>query len=86
MVRTQIQITEQQARFLRQQAHADHVSLAEVIRRYIDRGLADEHARRDDLAAKYARAERFIGRYRPLHGETDLAENHDKYLNEGSRW
>ncbi|TAN24441.1 MAG: ribbon-helix-helix protein, CopG family [Acidobacteria bacterium] len=86
MVRTQIQITEQQARFLRQKAHDDRVSLSEIIRRAIDQAAATEQAKRDDLAAKYVRAQRFIGSATPLHGETDIAENHDRYLNEGSRW
>lgn len=85
MVRTQIQLTEEQARTLRKQAHEDHVSVAEIIRRYIDRGLAAEQARRDDLAAKYARARRIIGSVKTHHGETDLSVNHDRYLEEDFR-
>lgn len=85
MVRTQIQITEQQARFLRQKAHDDHVSLSEIIRRAIDQAATAEQARRDDLAAKYARASRIVGTAKALHGETDISVNHDRYLEEDFR-
>ena len=56
MVRTQIQLTEQQARRLRAQAHERGLSLAEVIRRYVEKGLADEapdRAGKRDLSAKH---------------------------------
>lgn len=85
MVRTQIQITEQQARFLRQQAHDDRVSISEIIRRAIDQTAAAERARRDDLAAKYARASRVVGSAKALRGETDISVNHDRYLEEDFR-
>ena len=60
MVRTQIQLTEQQARSLslRVQAHERWPSLAEVIRRYVAKGLADEAPDRTgkrDLSAKHDR-------------------------------
>ncbi|MBI4476877.1 MAG: ribbon-helix-helix protein, CopG family, partial [Acidobacteria bacterium] len=42
MVRTQIQLTEQQARRLRAQARERGVSLAEMIRRCVEKGLAEE--------------------------------------------
>lgn len=85
MVRTQIQLTEQQARFLRQQAHDDHVSMAELIRRYIEHGIAAAQARHDDLAASYARASRIVGSVKTLRGETDISVNHDRYLEEDFR-
>jgi len=40
MVRTQIQLTDRQARQLRAQARERGLSLAEVIRRYVEKGLA----------------------------------------------
>ena len=55
MVRTQIQLTEQQARRLRTQARERGLSLAEVIRRYVNKGLAEETP---DRTALYDRAAR----------------------------
>ncbi len=77
MVRTQIQLREHQARRLRSLARQMGVSMAEIIRRYVDRGLEGERPGRADL---YARAERLIGRFPDLEGATDLATEHDRYL------
>ena len=53
MIRTQIQLTDQQARRLRAEARDRGLSLAEVIRRYIDKGLSEQ---KPDRAALYDRA------------------------------
>ncbi|MCG6928598.1 MAG: ribbon-helix-helix protein, CopG family [Acidobacteria bacterium] len=79
MIRTQIQLTEEQARRLRARAREEGVSLAETIRRYVDRGLEGEKADRADL---YARAARAIGRFVDRRGAKDLAARHDRYLDE----
>lgn len=79
MIRTQIQLTEQQARRLRSQAREQGISLAEIIRRCVDRGLADEAPERADL---YARAARAVGRFSDRHGARDLGRRHDRYLDE----
>lgn len=79
MVRTQIQLTELQARRLRQAARREGISLAEAIRRLVDRGLAEEDAGRGRL---YARAAEAIGRYRDRRGASDVAAEHDAYLDE----
>jgi hypothetical protein len=79
MVRTQIQLTEQQARRLRAEAHDRGVSLAEMIRRCVDKGLADEGA---DRGALYARAARLVGRFRDRRGTHDVSSKHDRYLDE----
>jgi uncharacterized protein with von Willebrand factor type A (vWA) domain len=79
VVRTQIQLTEQQARQLRAQAHEQGVSLAEMIRRYVEKGLAEEAP---DRSARYARAARIVGRYRDRRGARDLSSKHDRYLDE----
>ena len=79
MVRTQIQLTERQARQLRAQARERGLSLAEIIRRYVEKGLADESP---DRTALYDRAAQIVGRFRDLHGARDLANTHDKYLDE----
>jgi Arc/MetJ-type ribon-helix-helix transcriptional regulator len=74
MVRTQIQLTEEQARRLRRVAEREGISMAEVIRRSLERVLDDEEA---DLARRYRQALDWAGR---LTDEPDLAENHDEYL------
>ena len=77
MVRTQIQLTERQARRLRTHARARGISLAEMIRRCVEKQLAEEAP---DRAALYKRASRFIGRFADRKGVRDLSRRHDHYL------
>jgi plasmid stability protein len=79
MVRTQIQLTEEQARQLRVRAREQGLSLAEVIRRCVEKGLSEEAP---DRAALYARAARLVGRYRDRRGARDVSTRHDEYLDE----
>ena len=79
MVRTQIQLTEQQARRLRAEARERGLSLAEIIRRYVDKGLSDETP---DRAALYERAARVVGRFRDRRAARDISSKHDRYLDE----
>lgn len=79
VIRTQIQLTEKQARALRARAKSEGISLAEMIRRCVDKGLADGKPSRAEL---YARAVRAFGRFSDREGATDVGENHDKYLDE----
>ena len=79
MVRTQIQLTEQQARRLRDQARERGVSLAEMIRRYVEKGLSEETS---DRGALYERAARVVGRFRDRRGARDVSSKHDRYLDE----
>lgn len=79
MVRTQIQLTETQARRLRDRARREGVSLAEVIRRYVDRGLSAELSER---ARRYEQAAQVIGRFRDRRCARDVARDHDRYLDE----
>jgi len=51
--------------------------MAEVIRRFIDRGLSDEPSGRDHL---YDRAATLVGGFDDRDGATDLGEGHDAYL------
>ena len=53
--------------------------MAEVIRRYVDRGLEEEGPAR---AEQYARASELIGRFPDHDGAADLSEEHDSYLDE----
>jgi plasmid stability protein len=79
MVRTQIQLTEAQARRLRVRARRDGVSLAEVVRRCLDSGLDSGVPDRAEL---YARAVRLAGRFRDRKGASDLSKKHNRYLDE----
>lgn len=79
MIRTQIQLSEAQARKLRAAARRDGISLAEAIRRLVDRGLAEAGTER---AQRYERAGKVVGRFRDRRGKRDVATQHDAYLDE----
>ncbi len=75
MIRTQIQLTEQQASALKDMAARRNVSLAELIRQAVDSIVAESE--RED---KWRRAAALLGRY---HDEAqDVSVNHDRYLEE----
>ena len=78
MVRTQIQLTEVQARMLKRLATAENISMAEVIRRSIDQTLAASRAPSDH--DRRARAVSVVGAFGS--GERDLARRHDEALAE----
>ncbi len=79
MVRTQVQLTEEQMRKLRREAAKRGVSLAEVVRVCIDRAFAQDAPDRRQL---YARAARLIGAFEDREQATDLSAAHDRYLEE----
>jgi len=79
MVRTQIQLTEQQARKLRARARERGVSIAELIRRCVETALSAEEPSRAEL---YARAARIAGKFEDRQGAKDLSRRHDDYLDE----
>lgn len=78
MIRTQIQLTEAQARKVRRLAASRHVSMAEVIRESVDDYVRNQTD--DNLKEKRARALKLVGGF--SSGKRDLAEKHDKYLEE----
>lgn len=78
MVRTQIQLTEEQFERLKLQAANENVSMAEVIRRAVDAFLESEPGLATE--ERFRRAAQIAGRFRS--GVKDLSENHDKYLAE----
>lgn len=81
MVRTQIQLSEEQAAMLRNLATRLHVSVAEVIRQAVDSILRSPS--RVTTAERRARAIAAAGRFRS--GLKDLSKGHDRYLAEAFR-
>jgi hypothetical protein len=77
MVRTQIQLTERQMGKVRRAAQAQGVSVAELIRRIIDRCI---DAEMPDTAERYARAARLLGAFQDKDAATDVSDRHDRYL------
>jgi len=77
VIRTQIQLTEAQARALRRLAAREGVSLAGAIRRCVDRALAGDAERGEDA---FRRAAALVGAFRDRGGANDVAEGHDRHL------
>ena len=78
MVRTQIQLTERQAKALKSLAKDRGVSMAEIIRQSIETYL--KTTPRVDLAERKQRAIAIAGRFKS--NVPDLGTNHDRYLAE----
>ena len=78
MVRTQIQLTEQQARAVKAIAAAEGISVAEAIRRAID-GMTQSRSALD-MEERRRRALRIVGKFRS--GKRDVSKRHDAYLTE----
>ena len=78
MVRTQIQLTEIQARKLKRIARRQDVSMAELIRQSIDALISAQDADARDL--QWERSAAVIGKYRS--GAADAAREHDRYLDD----
>jgi len=81
MVRTQIQLTEDQSRALKEMAATEGRSLADLVRSCVDallhsRGAADRRALRLEAAG-------LAGRFRS--GSPDLGTEHDRHLTEAFR-
>lgn len=78
MIRTQIQLTEDQAKKLKEAAARYDVSVAELIRQSVDRYLAaDVHPSQETLKKKSLT---IIGKYASQKG--DISANHDDYLDD----
>lgn len=75
VIRTQIQLTSEQAAKLKRVAAERGVSMAEVIRDAVD-GIPD----RDDRAERWARALAVLGKFHDIEGKTDVSVRHDDYL------
>jgi hypothetical protein len=75
MIRTQIQLSDDQASGRKRLAAERGVSMAELIREGAERILAES-----DVDARWHRASELVGRYHDP--ATDVASNHDRYLEE----
>jgi hypothetical protein len=75
MVRTQIQLTDAEARALRRLAAEDSVSMSALVREAVDRLLAGRQGA--PQAEVRRRAARAAGRFRSK--QVDLSERHDEY-------
>lgn len=78
MVRTQIQLTEKQARKLRNLAKVKKVSMAELVRRGVDMLLRNSSLL--DIEERKKKAIQVVGKFRS--GTRDVSEKHDGYLDE----
>jgi site-specific recombinase len=78
MIRTQIQLTEDQAKALKRLAATRRVSIAELIRQGVDTVLRSNAG--IDLDEKRRRAIEAVGKFRS--GQRDISEKHDNYLAE----
>lgn len=79
MIRTQIQLTKEQSRRLREEAGRSGRSVAEVIRQSVDRYLEQGAASQASAVSRLSALE-VSGRFRS--GRSDIAVKHDDYLDE----
>ena len=78
MIRTQIQLTETQARTLKKVAMDKGTSVAEVIRRAVDNMV--QRSPKVSGEERIKRALEIVGKFRS--GRRDVSQKHDKYLAE----
>jgi len=75
MIRTQIQLTEEQAKSLKKISKKENKSVAELIRISVDKLIKSDGLVSDELMKQKALS--VVGM---LHGPSDFAEKHDDYL------
>jgi hypothetical protein len=87
MIRTVIQLTEEQMKALKELAKARHVSVAKLVRESVATYIAAP--KEPTMEEKRQRALAFIkyigehpDEFRDIEGKTDVARNHDKYFAE----
>jgi predicted DNA-binding ribbon-helix-helix protein len=76
MVRTQIQLTEEQAKALKKMAASRHLSSAELIRRAVDSMIKSGPGAEPEERRK--RGIEIVGKF--SSGKSDVSRKHDKYL------
>ena len=77
MVRTQIQLTDEQAQRLRELSATNRESVAALIRKAVDQFIISGNP---DRPALYRQAGSVVGKYRSDSG--DISIHHDRYLEE----
>ena len=78
MVRTQIQLTEDQAKALKKIAQSRHLSVAELIRKAVDTVIKSSSV--VDAEERHKRAIEIVGKF--SSGKHDVSKKHDLYLTE----
>lgn len=78
MIRTQIQLTDNQMKILKKLSAEQGISVAELIRRSIDQYLRSPEIISEEESQE--RALTIIGKFHS--GLKDISTNHDKYLDE----
>lgn len=78
MVRTQIQLTEEQVKALKKIALSRHLSIAEIIRQAVDTVIRANTM--VDIEERRKRAIDIVGRF--SSGKCDISRTHDTYLAE----
>jgi len=76
MVRTQIQLTEDQARALKRIAQSRHLSIAELIRKAVETIIKSSTV--VDHEERHKRAMEIVGKF--SSGKHDISKKHDLYL------
>jgi len=76
MVRTQIQLTEDQARALKKLAQSRRLSIAELIRKAVDTIIKSNTV--VDAEERHKRAMEIVGKFGS--GKHDISKKHDLYL------
>ena len=76
MVRTQIQLTEEQVKALKKMALSRHLSIAEIIRQAVDTVIRTNTM--VDIEERRKRAIDIVGRF--SSGKRDISRKHDTYL------
>ena len=81
MVRTMIQLTEEQMKALKALAKARKTSVAKLVRESVALYVASSTRASSQERRKRAQAIRALaGKYKDVHGASDVSVNHDKYL------
>jgi len=78
MVRTQIQLTEDQAKELKKIAQSRHLSVAELIRKAVDTVIKSNTV--VNAEERHKRAMEIVGKF--SSGKHDVSKKHDLYLTE----
>ncbi|MDI7262003.1 MAG: CopG family transcriptional regulator [Thermodesulfobacteriota bacterium] len=76
MVRTQIQLTEDQAKALKKIAQSRHLSVAELIRKAVDTVIKSSTV--VNAEERHKRAMEIVGKFGS--GKRDVSKKHDLYL------